>query len=92
MDQIPNTILYSLYTVQSISSLGKVPIEILPGKHNITWVLAVLPFSAEFQMEPLTPNAISCHMNHMILEQPTHVILRFLGRISIETFPSEDIL
>ena len=47
------------HTGQSISSLGKVPIEILPGKHHITWVLAVLLFSAEFQMEPLAPNAIS---------------------------------
>ena len=43
---------------QSKSSLGKVPIEILPGKRHITWVLAVLRFSAEFQMEPLGPNVI----------------------------------
>ena len=46
-------------TVQSISSLRKVSIEILPGKRNITWVLAVLIFTAEFKMEPLTRNAIS---------------------------------
>ena len=46
------------HTGQSISVLGKVPIEILPGKHHITWVLAVLLFSAEFQMKPLAPNAI----------------------------------
>ena len=46
-------------TGQSISLLGKVPIEILPGKRHITWVLAVLLFMAEFQMEPLAPNAIS---------------------------------
>ena len=45
-------------TGQRISSLGKVPIEILPGKRHITWVLAVLLFSAEFQMEPLGPNVI----------------------------------
>ena len=45
-------------TGQSISSLGKVPIEILPGKRHITWVLTVLPFSAEFQTEPLAPNVI----------------------------------
>ena len=37
----------------SISSLGKVPIEILPGKRHITWVSALLLFTAEFQMEPL---------------------------------------
>ena len=46
------------YTGQSIYSLGKVPIEILPGKRHITWVLAMLFFSAEFQMEPLAPNVI----------------------------------
>ena len=45
-------------TGQSIYSLGKVPIEIQPGKRNITWVLTVLLFSAKFQMEPLTPNVI----------------------------------
>ena len=39
----------------SISSLGKVPIEILPGKRHIMWILAVLLHSAEFQMEPLAP-------------------------------------
>ena len=43
-------------TGQSISSLGKVPIEILPGKRHITWVLTVLLFTAEFQMEPLALN------------------------------------
>ena len=46
-------------TGQSISLLGKVPIEILPGKRHITWVLAVLLSMAEFQMETLAPNAIS---------------------------------
>ena len=46
-------------TGQSISSLGKVPIEILPGNRHITWVSAVLLFTAEFQIEPLAPNAIS---------------------------------
>ena len=45
-------------TGRSISSLGKVPIEILPGKRHITWVLAVLLFSAEFQLEPLAPYVI----------------------------------
>ena len=40
-------------------SLEKVPIEILSGKRHIKWVLAVLIFTAEFQMEPLAPNAIS---------------------------------
>ena len=38
---------------------GKVPIEILSRKRHITWVLAVLLFMAEFQMEPLASNAIS---------------------------------
>ena len=38
---------------------GRVPIEILSGKRHITWVLAVLVFAAEFQMEPLAPNATS---------------------------------
>ena len=37
---------------------GKELIEILPGKRQITWVLAGLLFSAEFQMEPLSPNPI----------------------------------
>ena len=46
-------------TGQSISLIGRVPIEILPGNRHITWVLAVLLFTAEFQMEPLVPNAIS---------------------------------
>ena len=46
------------YTGQSISLIGKVPIEILPGKRHIMWILAVLLHSAEFQMEPLAPNAI----------------------------------
>ena len=46
-------------TDQNMSSLGKVPIEFLPGKRHITWVLAVLLFSTEIQMEPLAPYAIS---------------------------------
>ena len=45
--------------LQSISSFGKVPIEILPGKRHITWVFAVLLFTAELQMEPLAFNATS---------------------------------
>ena len=45
-------------TDQSISLIGKVPIEILPGKRHITRVLDVLIFSAEFQMEPRAPNII----------------------------------
>ena len=32
------------------------PIEILPEKRHITWVLAVVLLSAEFQMEPLVTN------------------------------------
>ena len=44
---------------QSISSLGKIPIEIMPGKGHITWVLAVFLCTTEFQMEPPVPNAIS---------------------------------
>ena len=36
----------------------RVPIEILPGKRHIMWVLTVSLFSAEFQMEPLAPNVI----------------------------------
>ena len=39
-------------TVQSISSLRKVSIEILPGKRNITWVLAVLIFRQNFKWNP----------------------------------------
>ena len=35
-----------------------VPIEILPAKRHITWVLAVLLLSAEFQTEPLAGNVI----------------------------------
>ena len=42
-----------------IYTLGKVPIEILPEKRHITWVLAVLLFKAVFQTEPLASNAIS---------------------------------
>ena len=34
---------------QSISSLGKVPIEILLVKRHITWVLVVSLFTAEFR-------------------------------------------
>ena len=49
----------SIITGQRISSLGKVPIEILPGKCHITWVLAVLLFTLEFQMEILAPYAFS---------------------------------
>ena len=52
------TTIHTVSTVQSISSLGKVPIEILPGKRRITWVLVVLHFAAEFQMEPLAPSVI----------------------------------
>ena len=37
----------------------KVPIEILPGKRQITWVLAVSLTWAEFQTEPQGPYAIS---------------------------------
>ena len=40
-----------------LSSLGKVPIEIFPGKRHITWALTVLLFAAEFQLEPLARNA-----------------------------------
>ena len=49
----------SNFTGQRISSIGNVPIEILSGKRHITWVLAALLFTTEFQIEPLTPNAIS---------------------------------
>ena len=45
------------FTGRSISSLGRVPIEILSAKRRITW--AVFLFMAEFQMEPPAPNAIS---------------------------------
>ena len=48
----------NINTGQSIASIGKIPIEILPEKRPITWVLAVLLFLAEFQMEPLGPNVI----------------------------------
>ena len=47
-----------MLTGQSISSLGKISIEILPRKRHITWVSDVLIFSAEFQMEPRAPNII----------------------------------
>ena len=50
---------YNKIRGQIIFSLGKVPIEILPGKLHITWVLVLLLFTIEFQMEPLTHNAIS---------------------------------
>ena len=43
---------HKVCTGQSISSLEKVPIEILLGKLHITWVSAILLFTAEFQMEP----------------------------------------
>ena len=49
---------YPRTTGQSIFLIGKVPIEFLPGKRHITWVLAALLFSAEFQMEPLALNVI----------------------------------
>ena len=52
------TLAASQNTGQSISSLAKVPIEILSGYCHITWVLAVLLFSIEFQMEPLVPYVI----------------------------------
>ena len=45
-------------TGQGISLNGKVPLEILPEKCHITWVLFVLLFTEEFQMEPLAHNAI----------------------------------
>ena len=45
-------------TGQIISLLGKVPIEILPEKRQITWVSVVLLFTAEFQMELLAANVI----------------------------------
>ena len=45
-------------TGQGISLIGKVPFEILPEKRHITWVLFVLLFTEEFQMEPLAHNAI----------------------------------
>ena len=54
----PDFHLVQCSTGQSMPLLGKVPIEILPGKRHITWVLAVLLISAEFQMEPLAQNAI----------------------------------
>ena len=45
-------------TVQSISSLRKVSVEILPRKHHITRVLAMLLFLVRFQMEPWPPYVI----------------------------------
>ena len=41
-------VISKLFPGQSITSLGKVPIEILPRKRHITWVLTVLLFSTEF--------------------------------------------
>ena len=41
------------HTIQSIFLLGKVPIEIMPENCQITWVLSVLLFTAEFQKELL---------------------------------------
>ena len=49
----------SWLTGQSISSLRMVPIAILLEQRHITWVLAVLLFSAEFQLEPLAPYVIT---------------------------------
>ena len=47
----------------------KVPIEILPGKRHITWVLAVLLFTEEFQMEPLASNVICYTSQENVLNQ-----------------------
>ena len=46
--------LITVRTGQTISSLGKVSNEILPGKHHFT----VLLFWAELQMELLAPHVI----------------------------------
>ena len=43
--------------IPGISSIGQVPIEVLPGNRHITWILAVLLFTTNFLMEPLPPNA-----------------------------------
>ena len=59
--QLQNGVIVLLITGPDISSLGKVPIEILPGKRHITWVLAMLLLRAEFQIEVLPPYAISYH-------------------------------
>ena len=55
------------HTGKSTSLLGKVPSEILPGKRHITWVLAVLLFTAEFQMEPLAPNVIDYYTSQEVV-------------------------
>ena len=47
------------YTGQSLSLIGRVPIEILSEKRHITKVSTVSFSPAEFQMEPLPPNAFS---------------------------------
>ena len=46
------------FTGQSISLIGRVPIEILPEKRHITQVLTVSISSAEFHLERLAPNDI----------------------------------
>ena len=47
-------------TSQSISLIGKVPIEILSGKRHITWVLAVLFFDGRISNRTAAAhNAIS---------------------------------
>ena len=48
----------SIVTGQSISSLERFRLKFCRKRH-ITWVLTVLHLSAEFQMKPLAPNAIS---------------------------------
>ena len=56
LDQPPTTLANKLWdrlvTVQSISSLGKVPIEILPAKRQITRVLAMLEPGVSFEILP----------------------------------------
>ena len=59
------------YTCQSITSLKKVPIEILPGKRYIMWVLTVSLFTAEIQIEPLAPHETrpATYLTYYWLEQ-----------------------
>ena len=77
-----------------MSLIGRVPIEILPGKCHITWVLAVLLLTIEFQMEPLAPNFICFHTKKLVekLGVPFEILLRKATQpkpMKCDAFPAE---
>ena len=89
---------------QSIYLLGKVPIEILPEKRHTTWVSALLHFKVEFKMvswlqmlfhmilDQLGARGSIWNSSAKSNKAKTHVMRYFPGRISIGTFPIEDML